>query len=85
MITPIPLPMIDQDHCTGCEDCVEVCHVGALALQDARARLADPEACDYCTDCEAVCPAGAIRCPFEVVFEDLSTLNWLETSRGMVT
>ena len=80
----VPLPMIDRYHCTECEDCVELCHVGAFAPREARACLTDPQACDSCTDCEAICPAGTIRWPLEIVFEDRATLHWLETSTIIV-
>lgn len=77
------LPTIDCDKCTGCGDCVEVCHVNALSLQNLRAAFAVPRLCDYCCDCEAVCPAGAIRCPFEVVFEEVSAQqHWSHTLSG---
>ena len=60
------LPRIDSDLCTGCGDCVGVCHVNALAIQELRAVMVRADDCDYCTDCEAVCPVLAIACPFEV-------------------
>jgi MinD superfamily P-loop ATPase len=62
-------PIMEEELCTGCGDCVESCHVGALALVEGKASLAMPWACDYCADCEAICPQGAILCPFEVVVE----------------
>ncbi len=63
------LPRIDRDACTGCGDCVEVCHVNALAIQEFKAIIGNATDCDYCTDCEAVCPVVAIGCPFEVVVD----------------
>jgi len=60
-------PRIDRAVCTGCGDCVDVCHANALAIQARIAVLVSPEDCDYCTDCETVCAVGAIACPFEVV------------------
>ena len=67
MDATLVLPRIDRAVCTGCGDCVDVCHASALAIQDRIAVLVSPEDCDYCTDCEAVCAVGAIACPFEVV------------------
>lgn len=68
MDATLVLPRIDQTLCTGCADCVDVCHVNALAIQALKAVIVKADDCDYCTDCEAVCSAGAIACPFEIVF-----------------
>jgi ferredoxin len=67
MAPSLVLPKFDRAVCSGCGDCVDVCHARALAIQDRIAVLVSPGDCDYCTDCEAVCPVGAITCPFEVV------------------
>jgi ferredoxin len=67
MDAALSLPRIDHDTCTGCADCVDVCHVNALAIQKMKAVMVRAGDCDYCTDCEAVCPVLAIACPFEVV------------------
>jgi MinD superfamily P-loop ATPase len=63
------LPTIDVELCTGCGDCVELCHAGALALMGGKAALESPWDCDYCAECEGICRQGAILCPFEVVVE----------------
>ncbi len=63
------LPIILEERCTGCGDCVEVCPAEALELRNGRAVLARPEDCCYCADCETICPEGAIALPFEIVFE----------------
>ncbi|MGB9722794.1 MAG: ATP-binding protein [Chloroflexia bacterium] len=64
------LPIILEERCTGCGDCVEACPTGALELRGRRAVLARPEDCRYCADCETICPQGAIALPFEIVFGD---------------
>lgn len=61
-------PIIDEETCTGCGDCVVVCPTGALALQDDLAVVAEAEACNYCGYCEPVCPVGAIALPYEIVW-----------------
>jgi MinD superfamily P-loop ATPase len=76
------LPKIDLALCTGCADCVEVCHVKALAIQASKAVIVDPGECDYCTDCEAVCPVCAIACPFEVVVSDELNRRSKQTAMG---
>jgi NAD-dependent dihydropyrimidine dehydrogenase PreA subunit len=63
-------PTIDYELCTGCGDCVLVCPVEALALQDKHVVFAHPEDCQYCGDCEELCPAGAISRPFEIILPD---------------
>ncbi len=61
------LPRIDPNTCTGCGDCVDVCHANALAIRDLKVVIGIPGVCDYCADCEAVCRVCAITCPCEVV------------------
>jgi len=67
MEAALVLPRIDRAACTGCGDCVEVCHADVLAILELKVVFVKAADCDYCTECEAVCPAGAIACPFEVV------------------
>jgi ferredoxin len=63
------LPLIDEDVCTGCGDCITVCPTEALMLVDGVAVLAQPDACNYCSDCETVCPVGAIALPYQIILE----------------
>jgi ferredoxin len=51
---------IDQDKCTGCGQCVEACHAGALAMVDGKACLVDENHCDGLGVCIGECPFGAI-------------------------
>jgi MinD superfamily P-loop ATPase len=56
----IPVPWIDEDKCTGCGECCEICHENALArLRDKV--LVFPELCSGCGGCSLVCPTGAVR------------------------
>jgi NAD-dependent dihydropyrimidine dehydrogenase PreA subunit len=61
------MPMIDQNRCTGCRECVQVCPTGALEQRWGKAALVFPEQCTYCTACEDICPVGAIELPFFIV------------------
>ena len=63
-----PLPIIDQDRCTGCHLCVDICPTSALTQIAGKARLEYPSKCTYCTACEDICPEDAIELPFLIIF-----------------
>jgi pyruvate formate lyase activating enzyme len=50
---------IDSDKCEGCGDCVETCGVGAIAMEQAKAK-ADQEVCCDCLACVDACLQKAI-------------------------
>ncbi len=50
---------IDQERCTGCGACVEVCPTGALYLVEGKAAV-DGALCYECEACLAACPSEAI-------------------------
>lgn len=51
---------IDKKKCTGCEQCVNVCPVEAITMNDGKASI-DEETCVECGACEAECPSEAIQ------------------------
>jgi len=53
-------PRVDPKKCNGCEECLEVCTAGVLAMQDGKARPADAEACVGCGSCVQSCKEEAI-------------------------
>jgi ferredoxin len=63
------LPIIDEDVCTGCGDCITVCPTTALMLVNGVAVLAQPNTCNYSGYCETVCPVEAIALPYLIVLE----------------
>ena len=51
---------VDEDKCTGCGDCLEVCpEEGAIVLQDDKA-IINRELCTSCAACMPACSEGAI-------------------------
>jgi NAD-dependent dihydropyrimidine dehydrogenase PreA subunit len=51
---------IDEELCTGCEECIPNCPEGALQIIDGKARLVSDLACDGLGACIGHCPEGAI-------------------------
>ena len=49
---------IDEEKCTACEACVEVCPVEALKI-DGKCKV-DADTCIDCGTCVDECPEGAI-------------------------
>jgi len=60
------IPIVDKESCTGCENCVEICPPGAIALKDDKACIAG-DLCEECGFCAAECPTGAITIPFPML------------------
>jgi len=50
--------VVDEDKCTGCGLCVDVCPVEAISLNDV-AKI-DSETCTDCSRCVEECPNDAI-------------------------
>ena len=51
---------VDEDKCTGCGDCLEVCpEEGAIVLQEDKAVI-NHELCNSCAECVTACPESAI-------------------------
>ncbi len=50
----------DQELCTGCGMCVNVCPHAVFAMNSHVARLAHPDRCMECGACQVNCVPGAI-------------------------
>ena len=55
----IPVLVVDEETCTGCRTCAEVCAYHALAV--LKKPVVFPELCHGYGGCALVCPSGAIR------------------------
>ncbi|MCX7821887.1 MAG: electron transfer flavoprotein subunit alpha [Syntrophobacterales bacterium] len=53
--------LIDENLCTGCGTCIDVCPVGAITLSEGKAKVSDE--CTLCGICVDSCEFGAISLP----------------------
>jgi NAD-dependent dihydropyrimidine dehydrogenase PreA subunit len=51
---------LDQERCTGCEMCLEVCPHAVLHLDGDHVVVGDPDACIECGACMTNCEAEAV-------------------------
>ncbi|MGQ9508989.1 MAG: 4Fe-4S binding protein [Thermodesulfobacteriota bacterium] len=51
--------IVNEEKCTGCGTCEEVCPVEAIEVENGKA-VVDPEACVDCGTCIEECPEKAI-------------------------
>lgn len=51
---------IDKKKCTGCEQCIDICPVEAITINDGKVCI-DQEDCMECGACVAECPNEAIQ------------------------
>ncbi len=53
--------VLDQERCTGCHRCLEVCPHAVFSVADRTVAIANRDDCMQCGACQMNCPAGAIE------------------------
>ncbi len=72
------MPWIDKNRCTGCQECIDECSVGAISIKENIAVINDDE-CIRCAVCHDVCQENAVRHDGERIAEEVqSNLDWAE-------
>ena len=56
-----PEIIVEQETCTGCYRCIEVCPKGVFKFEDGKSHVVHLNECIICTACFRQCPAGAIK------------------------
>ena len=79
---------IDEQMCSGCNQCAQVCSFSALQLHPVRGVMTvNPVLCQGCSACATACPSGAIsvhRFTFEQVMAQIDALIEVEPEMALV-
>jgi NAD-dependent dihydropyrimidine dehydrogenase PreA subunit len=54
------LVTVDNDKCTGCEECVGICPNEVFQMNDGKSDPYQGAECVFCESCLGVCPGEAI-------------------------
>lgn len=73
------MPWVNKEMCTGCELCLEICPVEAIALSNGEASIND-DLCVRCGQCHDACPEEAVRHDGERIPEEIAAN--LDRTRG---
>jgi len=72
------MPWVNKQLCTGCEICVQVCPVEAIAMADDGKASIDDDLCIRCGRCHDTCPQEAVRHDGERIPQDVAAnLQWV--------
>jgi len=64
------MPWINEEKCTGCNICVEKCPIGAISMENEKAKI-DMDKCIHCGTCHSICPNEAVRHDSEKIPENV--------------
>ena len=53
-------PVVDEEKCIGCGECVDVCPVEVYEIQNGKSVAVNAEECMGCESCVEVCEQDAI-------------------------
>jgi len=53
--------LVDNEKCTGCGTCVDVCPVGVFEINNEKSVPVKTDECLVCRACEVQCPQSAIQ------------------------
>ena len=77
--------VVDQEKCTGCEECVDVCPVEVFEMQDDKSQPVNEDECLGCESCVEVCEEGAITVEEIQLFDPLTSDRILGRVRGSIS
>jgi MinD superfamily P-loop ATPase len=81
----ILIPQVDEEKCTHCGKCAEVCQYHAIAVLGKKT-LVFPELCHGCGSCTSICPEKAISETLDLigVLERGPTPSGIDFARGVL-
>ena len=80
----LPIPKVDEEKCTHCGKCAEICQFNALAVIKDQV-LVFPEICHGCGGCTLICPVQAIQeSPREIGYIQEGNDNGLSFVQGVL-
>lgn len=75
---------LDQDKCTGCGFCIEVCPHNVIEINNRLAYLTNKDRCIECGACSMNCPTGAIDVETGVGCAHAILKIWLAEIKGLL-
>jgi NAD-dependent dihydropyrimidine dehydrogenase PreA subunit len=54
-------PVVDQEKCSGCQNCVEICPSEVYQMEGDISNPIHPEECIECWACVSQCPSESIQ------------------------